>query len=192
MDNRFQHKKYLVRKKLIKLFGDAFRVYDTAGNVILFSKLKAFKLKEDIRVFSGEDEQEELLCIKARNMLDFSATYDVIDSKTKTLLGSFERKGFRSFLRDTWLVLAPNGTEVGTITEDSMAMALIRRILLHLIPQTFVCSLHGTVVCTYTRRFNPLILKTEIDFSTDANNAFDKRLGICGAILLSAIEGRQE
>ena len=32
-----------------------FHIYDEAGNVAFYSKMKAFKLKEDLRIYSGED-----------------------------------------------------------------------------------------------------------------------------------------
>jgi len=50
----------------MKLVGAGFHFYDPNGQVILFANLKAFKLKEDIRIYSGEDKKEELLAIKAR------------------------------------------------------------------------------------------------------------------------------
>src|SRR5688500_795205 len=34
----FQHKTYLIRRKVLKLFGGAFHVYDAAGSVIGYSK----------------------------------------------------------------------------------------------------------------------------------------------------------
>src|SRR5687768_302768 len=77
---RFTHVQYLVRKKVLKIFGAAFHVYDTAGNVVLYSKQKAFKFKEDIRLYTGEDMTVELLTIQARQVIDFGASYDVVDT----------------------------------------------------------------------------------------------------------------
>ena len=45
---------YIVRTKVFKLFGGAFHVYDPAGNVVMYSKQKAFKLREDIRVYNDD------------------------------------------------------------------------------------------------------------------------------------------
>ena len=58
-------------------------------------KQKAFKLKEDIRLYTGEDMQTEVLSIQARQVLDFSAAYDVIDSATRMKVGALKRKGMR-------------------------------------------------------------------------------------------------
>ena len=51
----------------------AFHVYDSQENVVAFCKMKAFKLREDIRVYTSEDATNELLSIQARQIIDFSA-----------------------------------------------------------------------------------------------------------------------
>src|SRR6478672_8111123 len=102
---RFGHAQYVVRKKVFKVFGAAFHVYDTAGSVVLYSKQKAFKLKEDIRLYTDESMGSELLTIQARQIIDFSAAYDVVDAVTRQKLGALKRKGWSSLVRDSWLVM---------------------------------------------------------------------------------------
>jgi len=189
---RFGQSRYMIRKKFFKIFGGAFHIYDEAGNVVFYSKMKAFKLKEDLRVFTGEDMQQEVLTIKARNILDISATYDVTETESGQKLGALRRKGLKSILRDEWLILDANDQEVGAIVEDSMLLALVRRLLSNLVPQTFQGTVGGTPVFTFRQRFNPFIPKIELDFSRDTGGKLDRRLGIAAAVLLSAIEGRQQ
>ena len=69
----FDYPRYIIRKKVFKLLGAAFHVYDEAGNLIMYSRQKAFKLKEDIRLYSDETMKVELLTITARQVVDFSA-----------------------------------------------------------------------------------------------------------------------
>src|SRR5688572_12120239 len=76
---RFQHQVYELRKKFFKIFGASFQVFGPDGEVVFYSEQKAFKLKEDIRVYADEGRGEEVLSIKARSWLDFSAAYDVVD-----------------------------------------------------------------------------------------------------------------
>lgn len=191
MLERYSHNSYLIRRKVLKLVGGAFHVYNPAGAVEFYVKQKAFKLKEDIRVFTGEDMNEEVLLIQARKAIDFSATYDVIDSSTGYRVGSFKRKGMKSIIKDEWLIYDANENEIGLIQEDSTGLAIVRRFLLSLIPQTFVGSAFGQPVFIFKQRFNPFVHKIELDFSMDVNNALDRRLGIAAAVLLCAIEGRQ-
>jgi uncharacterized protein YxjI len=93
-DNRFTHRSYLVRRKLIKLVGAAFYVDDPSGHVVMYANQKGFKLKEDIRLYTGEDMTKELITIRARSILDISATYDVTDATTGEKLGALRRKAF--------------------------------------------------------------------------------------------------
>ncbi|WP_426755584.1 hypothetical protein [Myxococcus sp. Y35] len=189
---RFGQTRYMIRRKFFKLFGDAFHIYDEAGNLAFYSKLKAFKLKEDIRIYGDEEMREELLSIKARGILDFGMTYDVTDATTGERVGALRRKGLRSILRDQWLVLDTHDQEVGKIEEDSMVLALVRRFLVNLIPQSFTGTMGDAQVLSFNQRFNPFIQKIDLDFSMDSSHRLDRRLGIAAAVLMSAIEGRQQ
>ena len=117
----FQQTNYLVRKKILKMVGAAFHIYDPSGNVAFYSKQKAFKLKEDIRVYTGEDMQTEVLTILARQIIDFSAAYDVVDPTTNVKVGALKRKGMKSIVRDEWIIMDAQDREIGLIQEDSTA-----------------------------------------------------------------------
>ncbi len=183
--------KFLVRRKVFKLFGGAFHIYNASGQVVLYSRLKAFKLKEDIRLYTGEDMQTELLTIRARQILDIAATYDVIDATTGQRVGALRRRGLKSLIRDEWLILGPDEQEVGMIQEDSTLLALVRRFLTNLVPQKFHATVNGREVFTLAQYFNPFVLKLDLDFSMDPNRALDRRLAFAAAVLMCAIEGRQ-
>jgi uncharacterized protein YxjI len=190
----FGHQKYLVRRKFFKLFGGAFYVDGPSGEVVLYGELKAFKLKEDIRIYTGTDKSIEVLIIKARRMLDISAAYDIWDAKTDEKIGVLRRKGMKSLIKDEWAILDADDQELGTIQEDRMALALIRRLVPYasLIPQLFRADLGGRTVCLYRQHFNPFLMKLEVDFSPDTEGRLDRRLGIAAGILLGAIEGKQD
>lgn len=193
-DERFSHRTYLIKKQYWKLFGVAFRIYDPSERLVFYSKQKALRLKEDIRLFTGEDMTREVLSIKARNILDFSATYDVVETATGQKLGALKRQGFRSLLQDEWQILDPHDRELGIIREDSTALAVIRRFIemaAIFIPQTFHGTIGGRPVCIFKQQFNPFIGKIDMDFSADSGGLLDRRLGIAAAVLLCAIEGKQ-
>jgi hypothetical protein len=61
----FSLNSYRIRRKLLKIFGASFHIYD-GDEVVGFSRKKAFKLKEDIRVFPDEYSSEEILSVQAR------------------------------------------------------------------------------------------------------------------------------
>lgn len=191
--SRFQQNNYLIRRKVLKLFGGAFEVYDATGQVVLFANMKAFKLKEDIRLYEGENMQTELLLIAARRVLDISSEYDVTDSQTGQKVGVLKRKGLKSMVRDEWILMDPMDQPIGSIREDSTAMALIRRIVpfANLIPQHYNGEIRGIPVCTFKQNVNPFVMKISVDFSADVNRMLDRRLGLSVAVLLCAIEGKQ-
>ena len=190
LDPVFSLPRYIFRRKVFTFLGAKFHVYDENWDVVMFSKKKAFKLKEDIRVFSDESQTKELLTVKARQILDFGATYDVADSTTGAVVGSWHRKGLASILRDTWLCYDAQGNEIGKLIEDSMAKALLRRFLLNLIPQGYSLQVDGKEAVTIHQHFNPFILRYTLDM-TKHQGLLDPRLAISAGVLLCAIEGRQ-
>lgn len=188
--------KYLIRRKFFKLFGDSFHIYDENNELAFFSKLKAFKLREDIRLYTDKTMKTEVLRIHATKALDISSVYEVFDSATDEKIGALKRKGIKSIVKDEWLILDPANQEIGIIKEDSLALALIRRLipiefLSLLLPQKYSGSIGENEVVAFRHKFNPIVLKLEVDFSEDLQGLLDKRVGLAAAVLLSAIEGRQ-
>jgi uncharacterized protein YxjI len=190
-NDRFGLTNYVVRRKVFKIFGSAFHIYDTAGNVVFYSKLKAFKLREDIRLYTGEDMQTEVLTIQARQIIDFSAAYDVHDPATREKIGALKRRGLKSILRDEWIIMDAADREIGKVQEEHIVLALLRRFITDLIPQGFSVQVGGMQVAEFKQNFNPFVLKLRLDFSKDDRGALDRRLGLAAAVLLCAIEGRQ-
>ncbi|HEY4687324.1 MAG TPA: hypothetical protein VIH20_03845 [Candidatus Subteraquimicrobiales bacterium] len=178
------------RKKVFKLGGNKVSVFDPQGGLVLFVKQKAFKLKEDIRVYSDDSLKEERLLIKARKIMDFRAAYDVIDPKTNAKVGALRRKGWSSIIKDQWEMLNADDQPIGSISEDSTALALVRRFLTNLIPQSYGFNVNGHKVAELKQHFNPFVLKASLTVSPD--NGFDPRIALAGAVLLMTIEGRQQ
>jgi uncharacterized protein YxjI len=187
----FQHNRYLFRRKVLKLFGGAFHVYDESGNLLFYSKQKAFKLREDFRVYSDERQVEELLTIKTPQILDIGATYNVQDVTTGEVIGAIRRKGLKSIIKDTWVFLSNEGRETGRLTERSMVTALLSRFI-NLIPQTYVIvSADNREVAEIKQHFNPFVLKYSMTI-VEPEPSIDRRLLISSGILLAGIERRQQ
>lgn len=191
----FEARTYTVRRKILKLVGGAFHVWDANGTLVAFAEQKGFRLKEDIRVYADESKSRELLAIQARQIIDWSAAYDVSDSATGQRIGALRRRGARSILRDEWHVLDAADAPVAVLIEDSMGLALLRRLLTNLVPQRYDVYMPdertGAKVASLDQAFNPFVYRLAVDFSFDGANRFDRRLGIAAAILLAAVEGRE-
>jgi hypothetical protein len=158
----------------------------------MFSEQKMFRLREDIRIFSDESKSQEVLSIKARQILDFSAAYDVMDTGTNQKVGALRRKGLQSLLRDEWEVLDANDNVIGKLFEDSMGLALLRRLVLgSWLPQNYDITVGAARVADLKQNFNLFRYELNLDFSMDAGHLLDRRLGIAAGILLATVEGKQ-
>jgi uncharacterized protein YxjI len=192
MNPIFQFPTYLLKRQAIALTGK-FRFYDPAGRLVLFSEQKMFRLREDIRVYDSEDKSREVLSIKARQIMDFSASYDVVDTELNQKVGVLRRKGLRSLLRDEWEVLDADDRIIGQLFEDSVAMALLRRLLLgSWLPQNYDLTVGETRVADLKQNFNLFRYELNLDFSMDTLHRLDRRVGIAAGILLAAVEGKQD
>jgi len=191
MNPIFQHQKYLLQRQVFALTGK-FRFYDPMGNLVMFSEQKMFKLREDIRVYADENKTQEVLSIKARQIIDFSAAYDVVDTAFNQKIGTLRRQGWNSMLRDEWQVLDANEVQIGVLFEDSMGLAMLRRFLLgSWLPQNYDITFGEQRVADLKQRFNLFRYELDIDMSMDTAGQLDPRMGIAAGILLAAIEGRQ-
>ncbi|MBT6157435.1 MAG: hypothetical protein HOL01_16040 [Planctomycetaceae bacterium] len=184
---------FTIRRKVLSFLGAKFHIYDSNDKLIGFSKQKAFKLKEDIRLYTDESMDEERLIIQARKVIDFSAAYDVVDSKKDKKIGALQRKGLKSILRDEWIVLDGNDGEIGTIKEDSTGMALVRRFLPlgKLIPQKFMLrDADGNELALFRTHFNLFVHRMTVTVYPEST--ISPYLILAGGLLLVAIEGRNQ
>ena len=191
MNPIFEFPSYVLRRQVFALTGK-FRLYDPMDNLVMFSEQKMFRLREDIRVYSDESKMNEVLMIKARQIIDFSAAYDVIDSASGQKVGVLRRKGWRSLLRDEWEVLDAQDQLIGSLFEDSMGLAMLRRLLLgSLLPQNYDLVMNDGRAADLRQRFNIFRYELDVDLRENAARRLDPRLAIAAGILLATVEGKQ-
>jgi uncharacterized protein YxjI len=192
MNPAFQFDQYLIKRQAIALTGKL-RFYNPSGELLLFCEQKMFKWREDIRIYEDEQKTREVLSIKARQIVDFSAAYDVVDSATGQKVGALRRKGLKSILRDEWEVLDASDNIIGKLFEDNMGLAMLRRLVLGtLLPQNYDMTFNEERVADIKQRFNIFRYELDVDFTPDTTRKLDHRLGLAAATLLAIVEGRQE
>ncbi len=192
MHPAFQYERYWLKRQVLALTGK-FRLYNPQGELVLFCEQKMFRLREDFRLYTDESKSQEVLMIKARQILDFAAAYDVIDSQSGERIGTWRRRGFSSLFRDRWELLDAQERPMGFLTEDSLGLALLRRFLLGaLLPQNYDLFVGEQRLADLRQRFHLFRYELDLDFSMDPSHRLDRRLGVAAAILLAAIEGKQE
>ncbi|MDC3290309.1 hypothetical protein OAU85_00575 [Candidatus Poseidoniaceae archaeon] len=186
MSQLFEMDNYVIRTKLLRIFGGAFYFEDLEGNVVAYSKQKRFKLKEDIVLYTDESCTVPLVQIKARSVFDIATTYDIISPQDGTNLGSAKRQALMSILKDSWVINDPAGNPYATFVEDSIA--ILRRFI-PFIPAKYHFEVVGQPEILMQQRFNPLIKRTQV--SIPPGHPLDRRVIAAVALLSSAIEGRQ-
>ena len=191
MNPAFSWSNYLLKRQVFALTGKL-RLYNPNDELVLYVEQKMFRLREDIRVFGDESKTQEFLLIQARNIIDFSAAYDVIEAANGQKVGALRRKGLKSMFRDEWEVLDAADQPIGMLFEDSVGQALLRRFLLgSLLPQNYDLTIGEQRVADLRQKFNLFGYQMILDFSMDTANKLDRRLGIAAGILLAIIEGKQ-
>jgi uncharacterized protein YxjI len=93
------------------------KVSDASGSVVLYTKQKAFKLKEAVTVFADVEQTRPLYTINADRVLDFNAKYNIADTAGRPL-GAIARKGRKSLWRAQYEVIDGGGQTL-TIQEEN-------------------------------------------------------------------------
>lgn len=201
-----QLKQFELRRKFCKLVGAEIFIDDPASQQeVGYIKMKAWKLREDIRIYRGRDMAQEIAQIHARQIIDFGATYDVLDGVTQQPVFSLRRKGLKStFVRDHWNLLDTAGNQFGTIQETSSGLALARRwlellpygdiigLIFAFIPQTYTISLaqpdgSAALIANIVHRKNPFVVKMSVDTSA-AQVPHNPLVVLVSAAMLSIID----
>jgi hypothetical protein len=92
-------------------------VTDAAGNLLLYVKQRAFRLKEAVTVFRDAEQTRPVYHITADRVLDISAQYRV-DDASGSPLGVLRRQGMRSLWRAHYEVHR-GGVPLLTIREEN-------------------------------------------------------------------------
>jgi hypothetical protein len=185
------YNEYTLKRHQLKMVGARFSIFGPGENLLFIADQKGFKLREEIRVFSDEGLTQPLFGIFARQILDFSAAYDVVDLLNNQKIGVYKRQGMKSMLQDEWVMMDAFDREVGIVKEDSLALALVRRFLTNLVPQNYDCLVQGQKMVDFRQNFNPFAYHLKVEFLAPPQH-FDRRMGLAAAVLLGAIEGRQK
>ncbi len=146
---------YRIRKKVLAV-GNKYWIEDVNSKLLGFCKQKILKLKEDIRIYTDENMNDELFRIQQEQIMDAWGSFAIIDSKTGTKLGSIKREWASSaFYKDKYEVYDTNNTLIGKIEETSGGRALARKFMPGgaLVPEEMHLELNGQKVATINQEF---------------------------------------
>jgi uncharacterized protein YxjI len=169
----------------------------SAGEPVCFVEQKRMKLKEDLRAFADDSKTAEVFRIKAQQVFDPRARYDVTDPGGQKI-GQLAKVFGSSLLRSTWRIHDADGNEIGWARERSVFVALFRRFF-GLIPYIgdFALPLpyHFDYIVGNERigsleRILGLRDRYRLDVSGDTERTLDRRVVIALAIGLDALQAR--
>lgn len=116
---------YIIKRKFWSFFERIFRVWTPDGQLIMYIKHPLLKLREEFTVYADEAQTKPLLFMKSRQVIAINFSYDVVDAQTGEALGTVQKKGLRSIIRDKFIILDARGTEIGYAEEQGAS--LLRR-----------------------------------------------------------------
>jgi uncharacterized protein YxjI len=191
--DRFAHDRFVV-DQLIRPVANLYRI-SADGQPIAFVRQKKLAIKEDIRFFADEQQQEELFRIKARAVMEFGGRYDVTTPEGERI-GVLEKVFRRSLFRSTWRILDQSEQELAIAEERSTAVAILRRVI-DLVPFGdfipilfhFTIRKDAQILGELTRRFG-VRDRYDLDLSRDTERLIDRRLAVALAIALDALQSR--
>ena len=179
-------------------FANQYRVHSDdrgePGTLVAFAKQKRMAFKEQFTLFADESGNRPVLRIAADRRIDVRSAMSVTDPASGQLIGRLRKKGAASLVRSTW-ELEQEGLPVITVTERSVAVAILRRVwqlvpFLDSVPVPWVFHFDGTLpdgrkVLSHTRRWG-----IRDRYVLEVHPPVDNRLAIALAICLDAMQKR--
>jgi len=200
MEDRFAHDSFFV-DQLIRPLANLYRISTlgpdgaSAGEPLAFVRQKKLAIKEDIRFFADESEQEELFRLKARQVIEIRGRFDVL-TPDGGRVGTLEKVFGASLLRSTWRILDAHEAEVAMAQEKSVPLALLRRVI-DLVPYgelvpilfQFTILMDGREVGELRR---PVGIRDRyiLRLPGDPDRRIDRRVAVALAIALDALQSR--
>lgn len=177
---------YRIKRPFWSFFERTFRVFSTDGQLFMLVRHPIFRLREEILVWADEARTRPLLRVKSRQMIAINFTFDVFDAASNELLGSIQKRGFKSIIRDKFLILAPDGTEIGTAEEQG---ASILRRFIPLLTSKHAITIDGEQVAFIRQVFRFFIKEFDVTLSP---SKVDPRFVLAIALLALMAEARRE
>lgn len=171
----------------------------SAGEQVCFVEQKRMKLKEDLRAFTDDSKTTEVFRIKARQVWDPRARYDVTDAGGQHI-GQLGKVFGRSLLRSTWRIYDASGSEIASARERNLFVALFRRFVGFVpyvggfadwlpIPYHFDYFAQDERIGSLERILG-VRDRYRLDLSGDAERTIDRRVVLALAVGMDALQAR--
>ncbi len=177
---------YIIKRKFWSLFERVFRVFTGDGQLIMYIKHPLLKLREEFTVYADEAQTRPMLKIKSKQVIAINFSYDVTDIATGQLLGSVQKKGLRSIIRDKFVLFDAVGTEIGYSEEQG---ASILRRFIPLLTSKHAIFASNEQVAFIEQKFRFFTKEFMVDLKP---SQLDPRFVLAVALLALMAEARRE
>lgn len=178
--------RYLIKRKFWSVFERTFRVFTGDGQLMMLVKHPVFRLREEFTVFADEAQTRPLLLVKSRQVMAINFCFDVVDASTGDFLGSVQKRGLRSLVRDKFVILDPAGNEIGYSEEQGAS--IVRRFI-PLLTSKHAIFINGQQVAFIRQIFRFFTKEFEV---TVIPGTIDNRFVLACALLALISEARRE
>ncbi|HVV82350.1 MAG TPA: hypothetical protein VHE35_04695 [Kofleriaceae bacterium] len=179
-------RRYRIKRKFWSIFERTFRVLSPDGQLYMLVKHPVFRLREEFVVYGDEAKARPLLRVKSRQALAINFTYDVSDAATGELLGSVQKRGLKSIVRDAFILLDPAGAEIGRAEEQGHSV--LRRFI-PLLTSKHAIFVEGQQVAFIRQIFRFFTKEFEVELEP---SRVDPRFVLAVALLALIAEARRE
>lgn len=154
----FSGNKFYVRKKFWAMAGEC-SVYDAQGNLVYFVKQKKCKLKEDIIAYSDDSMKKPVLKIQFLPIVGLGVAYNIIDAENGEKLGTIQRKGLKSIIKDEWVIIDGNDVEIAIIDKVGLLSLLSR--FFDVLPKKYVVKIKvdGLIIAHFRQKTGSSVYK---------------------------------
>ena len=178
---------YRIKKKIVAI-ANQYWIEDQEGHSLGYTKQKLIRIKEDIRIYSDDSMSAEVFRIKQEQIVDMWGTFAIIDSATDICVGKLQRRAMSQIGKDEYLLLDPNGQQVGRVAE-STGRGLARKYMPGggLVPEHVTVEFNGQEIAEIKQRFKVIGDVWEVDCGR-LPPQFDRRTLIASMLIMGMIE----
>lgn len=178
--------RFRIKRAFWSFLERTFRVFTADGQLIMLVKHPILRFREEFKVYADEGQTVPLLLVKSRQIIAINYTFDVVDIASGQLLGTVQKRGVRSIVRDKFVILDPTGTQIGTMEETG---ASILRRFLPILTSRHTMILHGQEAARMRQIFRLFTKEFEVEV---ASSQADPRFVLACALLALMSEARRE
>jgi uncharacterized protein YxjI len=178
--------RFFVKRKFWSFLDRVFRVHTADGQMILYVKHPVFRLREEFTIWADEAQTQPVFKLKSKQIIAINFCFDITDAITGRHIATIQKRGLKSLVRDTFLILDPAGNQIGMMEEHGHSF--LRRIF-PILTSKHELTMNGQMVAFVRQIFRFFIREFQVDLQP---SAIDPRFVLACALLAIIAEARRE